>query len=57
MMSIPYILSDAVINDGENIVIDSRLKSLFVGATPEMMQKYHDLKKEIKHNKKIDDFT
>lgn len=54
---IPYILSDAVINDGENIVIDSRLKSLFVGATPEMMQKYHDLKKEIKHNKKIDDFS
>lgn len=54
---IPYILSDAKINDGENIVIDSRLKCMYVGASEEIISEYHNIKKEIKENRKIDDFS
>lgn len=55
---IPYVVMENVcIKDDTNVVIDTRVRTVFVDATDEMMIKYHDLKKKIKNDKPIDDFS
>lgn len=52
---IPYIIYDGVINEGTSIVIDTRTNSLILNANRDLIKEYHDLKKELKKNKKISD--
>lgn len=54
---IPYVVSNIDINDGINLVIDTRINSLLIDVDDTILKEYHDLKKEIKNNRKIDNYS
>ncbi len=55
---IPYVISPVIdVEDETNMVIDSRLNAIFIDASEEMMHEYKTLKKQLKVDKPIDDFS
>lgn len=55
---IPYVVTREInVADDTNIVIDSRLNMLYLDVSDDMLKSYKELKKQLKTDKPIDDFS